>query len=357
MIELVYSMKDIEREDWNTLAGPDKVETTHEWLSFVEDIHFEPKPYYRHAVCKKNGDIKGILPAYYHHIFIKNFVMESGYYLLGSLLPKIKTPFKITKVHIPLTCDTRYFGDKKYFNDCLTEVKNFSKEENHFLFLIRDSTEKIDDPGLFCIETYPEAYTEPYPSWDAYIKSQKGKRGKHMRYEYKKSVECGTKTQLLEEFHDYYDVLYKLFLNVSERNKNNINYPKNFFKKMDEHLGKHTRCILAENKGEIIGHLIILENDYMISCKYAGRDYQAEDPYVYFRLIYELMKYSIEKKKPVSMERTSYDAKFRRGFNPLEKRNYIQTYFPLLGDLYLVNLKMAKKRFEKGLQELKALQS
>jgi len=353
VIEIVHSMNEIEKRDWNALAGPDKVETTHEWFSFVEHVHFEPKPVFCHAVYKEKENILGIMPAYYHTIYVKDFVMESGYFLLGSLLPKARTPFKMTRVNIPLSCDSRYFGDRKYFDDCLIKLKNFSKERNHFLFLLRDFNEKIDHPDLFCLETYPEAYTDPYPSWDAYLQSQKGKRGKNIRYEYRKSVENGTNTYMREELDGYYDVLYDLYLNVSLRNKASIILPRDFFKKMDEHLPGFVKCIIAESKGDIIGHLVFLENDHIISCKYAGRDYEAKDTYVYFRLIYELIKYSIKKKKPVSMERTSYDAKFRRGFKPIEKRNYVKSNIPILGDTYLLMLKVVKKRFERGIQEVK----
>jgi len=338
MIELVHTMKDIDKKEWNTLAGADKVETTHEWFSFVEDISFEPKPYYCHAVYKEKGETVGILPAYYHFIFIKDFVWETGFFTLGSLLPKMKTPLKVTKVSIPLSCDSRYFGDKKYFHDCLTELKTFSRKRRDFLFAIMDSNEKIDSSDLFCIETFPEAYTEPYPSWDAYIQSQRGKRGKHMRYEYKKSIESGTKTYIQENLDGLYTVLYDLYLNVSVRNKSPFTFPRDFFKKMDAHLRGYAKCILAENKGKITGHLLFLENDHIISCKYAGRDYEAQDIYVYFRLMYELIKYAIDKKKPLSMERTSYDAKFRRGFNPIEKRNYLKSYC-VIGNLYLDLLK------------------
>ena len=355
MIEFVHTMKDIEKKDWNTLAGFDKVETTHEWFSFVEDISFEPKPYYCHAVYRKKGEIVGILPAYYHFIFIKDFMRETGFLTLESLFPKMKTPFKLTKVSIPLSCDSRYFGDKKYFHDCLTELKNFSKERKDLLFAVLDFNGKIDSPDLFCIETYPEAYTKPYPSWDAYIQSQPGKRGKHMRYEYKKSIKSGTKTYIQEELEGLYTVLYDLYLNVSAANRSPLTFPRDFFKKMDEHLREYTRCIFAENEGRITGHLLFLENDHIISCKYAGRDYEAKDTYLYFRLMYELIKYAIDKKKPLSMERTSYDAKFRRGFSPVEKRNYIKSSC-FMGNLYLDLLKMVKKRFERHIQEIKALQ-
>ena len=349
-------MKDIEKEEWNTLAGPDKVETLHEWFTFVDTVQYEPKPHSCHAVYREGENILGILPAHYHTIFIKDFVMESGFYLFGSLLPKVGTPFKMTKVCIPLTCDSRYFGDRKYFDDCLQELRNFSKEKNHILFVLKDFNEKIDFSDLLCIETFPEAYTEPYSSWDAFLKSHKGKKAKHMRYEYRKSVESGTKTYM-HDLEGYYDVLYDLYLNVAVRNKSNIMLPRDVFKKMDEYLHEYAKCILAENKGEIIGHLLLLENDHIISCKYAGRNYEAQDPYIYFRLIYELIKYSIEKKKPVSIERTSYGAKLRRGFKIIEKRNYVKSDFPVFGDMYNLLMRMSKRRFEHFIKRVKEIES
>ncbi len=354
MIEIITTMKDIEKKDWNNLIQKDKVETSYQWFCFVEDIHIEPEFDFCHAVCRDN-DIVGIIPAYSRHIYFKNFVRESGLRPLQDMLPNIRAPLKTTRAHIPLSCDFRYFGNRKYFNKCLTGLEDFTKEENHFILVIRDSNEKLELSDYFCMELYPEAYTDPYPSWDIYIKNQKGKRGKHIRYEYKKSVDLGTKTFIVNDLEDYTGLLYDMYYNVCIKNKSIIDYPENFFKKMEEHLHEYTRCIFAEENGNITAYLFILENEHYISCKYAGRNYQEKDPYTYFRLLYELIKYSIKKKKPVSAEKATYEAKLRRGFKPIEKRNYYKTNYPHLGDLYFLFLKKINKKRLKHINEVKSM--
>jgi predicted N-acyltransferase len=357
MIEIITTMKDIEKKDWNALVKKDKVETSYEWFCFAEDICVEPEHDFCHSVCTdEKGTIQGIMPAYTHHIYVKNFVRESGLRPIQALFPKIKTPLKTTRAHIPLSCDFRYFGNRKYFNECLTGLENFTKKENHFLFVIRDSNERLDLPDYFCIELYPEAYIDPYPSWDAYLQSQKGKRGKHIRYEYKKSVNSGTKTYIQEDLHDYSTVLYDLYVNVCEKNKGVVDYPQNFFEKMEEHLPEYTKCIFAQENGNITAYLYILENEYCISCKFAGRTYEEKDPYVYFRLLYELIKYAIKKKKPISAEKATYEAKLRRGFKAIEKRNYYKTNYPLLGELYFSVLNQIAKKRLKSIQKVKAIE-
>lgn len=356
MIELVRTMKDIEKKDWNSLVGKDKVETSYEWVSFAEDINIEPGHNYCHAVCEEKGKIVGILPAYYHNVYVRKPPQVSRLYALRKIVPRAKTPFKMTRVHIPLSCDSRYFGDKKYFNECLAEIENFSREKNHFLLRIDDSNEKMNIPGFFCIEVSPEVYTESYPSWDGYIQSQRGKRGKNIRYEYKKSVDMGTKTYLVEELDAYYDLLYNMYISVYTKNNGSVTYPRDYFKRMDECLYKYTKCIFAEDNGTITGYLLLVENDWFISCKYAGRDYKARDPYVYFRLLYELIKYSIKKKKPVSAEKATYDAKLRRGFKVIEKRNYLKVNWPFLEDLYVAVLKRVNKAKAENIKRVKSLQ-
>ena len=102
--------------------------------------------------------------------------------------------------------------------------------------------------------------------------------------------------------------------------------------------------------------MFLLENDHFITCKYAGRDYSAADPYVYFRLLYELIKYSIKKKKPISMEKASYEAKLRRGFKYIEKWCYLKPLLPVLGDVYINMVTKRNKRIGKRIQEVKSFQ-
>lgn len=356
MIEIMNTMKDIEKKDWDALVQKDKVETSYQWFCFAEDIHMEPEHDFSHAICRNKEAIVGIMPAYSHHIYLKNFIRESGLRPIQNLFPKVRTPLKVTRAHIPLSCDFRYFGDRKYFNECLKGLEDFTKEENHFFFVVRDSNEKLELPDYFSVELYPEAYMDPYPSWDAYIKNQRGKRGKHIRYEYKKSVNHGTKTYMIKDLEDYTDLLYDMYYNVCVKNKGVVYYPTNFFKKMEEHLHEYTRCIFAEENGDITAYLLLLENEHCISCKYAGRNYQEQDPYVYFRLLYELIKYSIEKKKPISAEKATYEAKLRRGFKAIEKRNYYKANYPHLGKLYFSFLKGIHKKRSKSIKKVKSIQ-
>jgi len=111
-----------------------------------------------------------------------------------------------------------------------------------------------------------------------------------------------------------------------------------------------------DENGTITGYFLLVENDWFISCKYAGRDYEARDPYVYFRLLYELIKYSIKKKKPVSAEKATYDAKLRRGFKVIEKRNYLKVNWPFVEDLYIKVLKRVNKAKAENIKRVKSLQ-
>lgn len=357
MIEIVHSMKEIDRKIWETLVGKDRPETTYQWFSFAENISMQPKPYFCLAVYKdEKEEIKGILPAYYFYVRFGDLFKASGVTYLRRLFPQMKTPFKMTVVHLPLSCDFRYFGDPTHFNECLREIENFSRKDHHSSIMIKDSNEKMNLPDYLSIEIFPEVYIDPYPSWDSYIHDQKGKRGKHIRYEYKKSVDLGTKTYMVENLDEYTDLLYEMQVKVFEKNRIFIEFPRNYFKIVDEYLHEYSRCIFSENNGEITGYLYLLENDHSITCKYAGRNYEAEDSYVYFRLLYELIKYSIKTKKPVSMEKASYQAKIRRGFKIIEKFCYVKSNYPIVGDLYLSLVKRGNKEAAKRIEEVRSLQ-
>lgn len=169
-------------------------------------------------------------------------------------------------------------------------------------------------------------------------------------------MDRGTKTYIVKELDEYTDLLYTMYIDVYTKNNGNVTYPRNYFKKMEDYLHEYTKCIFAEDNGDITGYLFLVENDYVISCKYAGRDSEARDPYVYFRLLYELIKYSIKKKKPVSAEKATYDAKLRRGFNVIEKRNYLKIKWPVLEDLYLAVFKRVNKAKAEDIKRVKSLQ-
>ncbi len=356
MIEIVQTMEDIGRKEWNTLAGKDKVETMYEWFQFAQNTEADRELTYCHAVYRDERGIRGILPACYVNTYLKDFAVAFAFFPLVNSLPSIKIPFKVTEVCIPRSIDSRYFGDRKYFNECLLAIERFSRENHHSFIIMRGFNKRINLPDYLCMELLPEAYVDPYPSWDAYLEDQKGKHGKHIRYEYRKSIENGTKTYVIEDLTDYYDPFFPLFMNVNEKNKHIMKFTREYFRKLEEYLSDFSKCIVAENKGEVVGFLFLLENDYFISCKFAGRDYTASDPYVYFRLLYELIRYSTERKKPASIEKTAYDAKARRGFKLMEKLCYVKSNYPMVGNIYLGMVKMANRRMSKQIREMKSSQ-
>jgi predicted N-acyltransferase len=333
-MEIIHTMKDIEKEDWNSLIKNDKVEITHEWLSFAENVGVKPGFNYCHAVHTEQGKPVTILPAYHQPLNLNAIIRGYKPYFIKILLNKMKVPLSITRSHIPLSCDFRILGDTTYFSKCLAALDQFSKKRHHFYLTIRDSNDYLDLPHFFCRERYPEMLLDSYSSWDTYLEDQPGKRAKSIRYEYKKSVKAGTKTYIVENLEDYNPVLYALLMNVCKQHLSFVKYPGNFFKIVKKYVPAYAKCLCAEYQGDITAFLFFLENKHYISCKFAGRDYTAEDSYVYFRLMYDLIKHAAKVGKPISMEKVSYEAKLRRGFKIQRKRDYVKLYFPIIKTLY-----------------------
>ncbi|MGC1121076.1 MAG: GNAT family N-acetyltransferase [Candidatus Methanofastidiosia archaeon] len=335
MIKIIHTVEDVDRNTWNALAGTDKVETTYDWFSFCEDVKLSPPLTFCHALYTENDEVKGIMPAYSYPIYLHNFIRESGMRPLGKLFPRTRTRFRMSKVHIPLSCDSRFFGDRTHFLTCLDKIEDYIRSSDHFLLVLQDVAESLTLPGYVKTNAWPEVCLDPYPSWDRYLESQKGKRAKSIRYEYRKSVDTGTRTFMADDLDQYTDLLYDMYLNVCDKNESIVTYPRDFFKKLEDHLSSCTRCIFAEDANDITAYLFLLENEHWISCKFAGRTYESEDPYVYFRLMYEMIKYAAGKGKPISAEKAAYQAKLRRGFKIFPKFNYSRSYYPIIGELYL----------------------
>lgn len=356
-MEIVHRMKSIDREEWNTLTRGARPETHYNWFLFCEDMGRRRNLTYCHVLYRdKNGDIKGILPAYYIRICLRDFLVSFGFLSLARFTPVLKTPFNITEVHIPYSVDSLYFGDRTYFTQCLQFLEEFSRINHHAFLFLKDCSHPLDLPQYTCVDQFPEVYMTPYPSWNAYIDSQHGRRSKSIRYEYRKSVEHGTKTYMVEDLKGYSTLLEAMETNVQEKNKSYAEAAEGYFEKIEDYVPDMTKCIFAESEGDIVGYLFLLENDFSITCKHAGRDYSCSDPHLYFRLLYELIKYSIKKKKPMSIEKASYDAKLRRGFTLIEKRSYVRSNLPLVGDLYLGLTKRANTRVVSQIEKIKSLQ-
>lgn len=352
MIEIVDTVEDIDEKEWNTVVGKDKVETMYKWLLFVENAPDKKMPAPCHVLYKDHGKITGILPAYYTETWLRDAVIACGLLTLAKYIPKLKIPFTLTQARIPYSVDSKYFGDPTHFNDCLNALEKFSKDNNHSFIILKDVNQKMDLPGYTFMELLPAVYTNPYSSWDSYMKTQK--KAKDIRYEYRKSISHGTTTAVQKDISSYVDVMYEQFLNVCKKYKSTLVYPKKYFEKMNEILSEYTRGIFAENNGEIVGHLYLLENEYAITCKVAGRDYTAEDPYVYFRLLYDLIKYSIKQKKTIYIEKASYEAKLRRGFKLRNKYCYMKP-FRATGNMYLAMIKRGNKKMMKKIEKIKSL--
>ncbi|MBU7034462.1 MAG: GNAT family N-acetyltransferase, partial [Theionarchaea archaeon] len=238
---------------------------------------------------------------------------------------------------------------------CLGEIEDYLRVRKHFLLILQDLSESIAIPGFLKTRAWPEVCLNSYSSWDSYLESQKGKRAKSIRYEYRKSVDTGTKTFMADDLDQYGDLLYDMYLNVCDKNESIVKYPRDFFKRLEDHLSPYTRCIFAETANDITAYLFILENEHWISCKFAGRTYESEDPYVYFRLMYEMIKYAASKGKPISAEKAAYQAKLRRGFKIVPKFSYYHSYYSIVGDIYL---KLIKKVTEfKKIDRMELLES
>lgn len=356
-MEIIHTMKDIEKEDWNRLIKGDKAEITYEWLSFAENVGMDPNFNSCHVVHTEQGKPVTILPAYHQRLDLNTLVRGYKPFFIKKLLHITKVPLTITRVLIPLSCDFRVLGNKKYFHQCLSELDKFSRANHHFYLMIRDSSKYLDLSHFFCREGYSELVLNTYSSWDTYLKDQPGKRAKNIRYEYKKSVKAGTKTYIEENIEDYNKVFYTLFMNVCRQHKSFVEYPKNFFKTMKKYVPAYVKCLCAEYQGDITAFLLFLENEHYISCKFAGRDYTAEDSYVYFRLMYDLIKHAINMEKPISMEKVSYEAKLRRGFKINKKRDYIKLYFPVIKTFYTLVLRKTSDYAVKYTKKLKMLES
>ncbi|MGD2250649.1 MAG: GNAT family N-acetyltransferase [Candidatus Methanofastidiosia archaeon] len=356
-MEIIHTMKDIKKEDWNSLVKNDKVEISHEWFSFTENVGMKPGFNYCHVLHTEQGKPVTILPAYHQPLNLNTIIRGYKPAFVKILLDKIKVPLSITKSHIPLSCDFRILGNAKYFSECLAKLDEFSKKQRHFYLVVRDSNDYLDLPRFFCRERYPEVLLNSYSSWDAYLEDQPGKRAKNIRYEYKKSVKAGTKTYMVEDLEDYNTILHTLLMNVCQVHLSFVKYPKHFFKTVKKYVPAYARCLCAEYQGDITAFLFFLENKHFISCKYAGRDYTAEDSYVYFRLMYDLIKHAAKVGKPISMEKVSYEAKLRRGFKIQRKKDYVKLYFPVIKTLYTPVLHATNDYVTKYTQKLKMLES
>lgn len=274
--------------EWDSLTK-DNVYLSRRFLSFIE------------------GTEKEYSPTYY--LFYEGERLDSCFvthrrkkYNL-TMFTKWNTPITVTFVYLPMSVTASSMVVGKLKKEVFEKIKSI-KGYKMTLNLPFNDVEGFA-VGLTC----PKCILDlPFSDFDDYVNALRS----NYRTKYKKVMKNSAPLTIrfIDNKTEFSDGLYRLYLNVLEKSRLRIEtLSKEYF------MGDMFKIFVAEKDGKAVGFVQLLENGSELIFEFVGVDYDYNEEFsVYHRMLYEIIRYGIEKGfKTIDFGQTADDTKLKLG--------------------------------------------
>lgn len=307
---------------------------SYEFMSIVEKLH--PNDLFCYAILHKHNKVIGI-----------------AFYYVFNILPSIFNRLSLGKILMTGTFET--YGRHFWYDDVLIKEDEFFESfwqliraENVLAFIIRDfvTNEFVINP-FFAKEDF--VHISPYSiSWITipdgcskldeylYLTLTKKHRNTYKRI-LKERQNQNISFEIDYEFDKHLKRLYALYLNVNKnaREFKSAPIPLIFFSQLKSHFGNNCFCILMRDENQIIGFVLVIQNENIIIPFLMGIDYEYREFHVWHNLTIESIRYAIDNnKKEIDLGLTNFELKKRLGAAKIEinmlarfKNTFINRHF------------------------------
>ncbi len=279
-VEVITSIKNVSRNDWNRLSHT--LLTEHAWHSLVEDakvMTITP----RHILVRKDKKLVAAAATYVQHDALGNNMEESlfGQHLtLGHLLGLKLNPCLLCYAPMSVTGPGFLFDEKltaaqqqKVFTLILDEMKRIAKQEKvaSYGFLNPRAGKAFDAAmkreGLDTIPLSAEVFFDiKWDSFDGYLGSFLHNRRRQFKHELKVNKEKGIVTEELLRNHAELKEVSKVFNETYEKYRPGTAWlDEHFLKLVEKHFPGRVLIVTDRKDGKLVtASLNIFSKDEML---------------------------------------------------------------------------------------------
>lgn len=326
-----HSMSDIDRDDWNSLAGNDYPFLRHEFLQLAEetgcvtpDNGWSP----RHLTISDDGKLRAAMPLYEKSHswgeFVFDWAWANAYDQAGlSYYPKLVsavpfTPAPSTRLLLREPKDTEAATGLLQAGIALATETDCSSL--HILFPSAADLPHLDKAGLLLRKDCQfHWHNNKYSSFDDFLATFTSVKRKKARRDRRRVAESGIKFRRIKGAEidaETWSEVYRLISRTFMLRGSMPYYSESFFRGISEQLPDGILVILAELDSKAVAAAVFFESDKVLYGRYWGSDGHY-DALHFETCYYQGIDYCIETGKQVFEPGTQGEHKISRGFSPV----------------------------------------
>ena len=339
--ELVSSLADINRSEWDSLNTSNHPFTSYDFLNSLEiSESVSPKTGWnpQHIIIRdKNGNIIGASPNYlkmhsygeyiFDHAWANAFENSGGRYY-----PKLLSAIPFTPATGPrILIDSKNADSEKIFELIISTyemiVHNNNLSSAHLNFITESLNKKLKK------ETWIKRkglqfhwYNNNYSSFDDFLSKLKSSKRKAIKKERKSIQNYNLIIQKLtgDELNiEIWDSFYKFYLNTIDKKWGGAYLTKDFFYLINKTMKNNILLIIAKQNNKIVAGAL----NFISESTLYGRNWGAivNIPFLHFELCYyQAIEYAIEKNIKIIEAGAQGHHKIQRGY--VAKSTYSSHY-------------------------------
>ncbi|MFH0878127.1 MAG: GNAT family N-acetyltransferase [Lentisphaerota bacterium] len=343
------SIHDVARDEWNVLVSPDHIICSHEFLCAVEDAGINNCRYYYPVVYR---DSRMVAHAAVCSIDTELDAFARG--ILKSAISGVRRVWKDFFILHTLECGSPVGlgttisvlpGEDE--TACLTllvgAMEEISRAEGISVLFIRDFSGEeltrlspiLSPMGYRAARNLPEVRMSiRWGSFHDYLSDMRSEFRSNAVALQRKFTNTGCTVREVSQFSPLAGILTGLWKNAYDHAKEyrrEVLTPA-FFKRMDVELGERSSVLLAEKDGAIIGFLLLIRDDTVLTTLFSGLDYRWNRATAcYFVLFHKALEIAmVEGKREVDFGITTVKPKLDLGGCVKPLYIYVKHVNPLL---------------------------
>jgi predicted N-acyltransferase len=341
----VHVYERIEEADaaaWDSIVGPDDLQATHRFIRTCQDAAIENALYRHVMIYDRKGPVSvaSLCLMQVSLDLLSSGVTRKVIRLLRSLQPdflRIRLLFSGLPVSFGNSCIRfREGADSDRILELMTGMMNRVARDLHapvlcFKEFTVEESKQLDylrRSGYLRAESLPGcSMLIPWHTFEEYLLSMRAGYRRQLMATLRRRVEAGLRVRVREDFGTDCARIYRLYEEVMDRAEfqlERLNLP--FFEGLNINLGRQSRAILLERRGELLAAAVMLFTPRAATLLLVGIDYEQNREYhSYFNIVIEAIREAINAGVEVlELGQTSYDLKGRLGGATAQRYVYLK---------------------------------
>jgi predicted N-acyltransferase len=347
--EVHASITQIDRDEWNSIVAPDRLICRHEYLEAVENSRINDCRYFYPVVRDESGTLLAHTCLYFISTELDLFAtgaLKLGIQMIRKLWPSFLILRSLecgTPVALGNTISYSNGENAEILGEIVRAAEKVAVDIGVKVLLFRDFYggdlvfyDQLQALGYKRIHNLPSVHMDVrWESYEAYLSCMRSQYRTKILAQTQRFESEGGSLSVIRNFGSMADELSRLWLNVHERadeyRRERVGI--DFFRNIDASLGDRSAVILAWKDDVLVGFLLLLMDDTVLTPVFCGLDYNVNYRMrIYFNLFYRAVKYAIDENyQSIDLGITTVDPKIDLGGVVTSQYMYMRDRSPLFG--------------------------